>query len=67
MNSDTEGDYRTLSFLQEGVLKHQTILYAPVIKVRYFATARVTSHRGGDPNAETCRCENLTSARVVVS
>jgi hypothetical protein len=33
----------------------------------YFATARVTSHRHGDPNAETCRCENVASARVVVS
>jgi hypothetical protein len=33
----------------------------------YFATARVTSHRSGDPDAETCRCENLASARVIVS
>jgi hypothetical protein len=33
----------------------------------YFVTARVTSHRGGDPNADSCRCENLASARVVVS
>ena len=32
----------------------------------YFATARVTSHRNGSPDAETCRCENLASARVVV-
>jgi hypothetical protein len=32
----------------------------------YFATARVTSHRGGEPDADTCRCENLASARVVV-
>jgi hypothetical protein len=33
----------------------------------YFATARVTSHRGGDPDAEYGRCENLASARVIVS
>jgi hypothetical protein len=33
----------------------------------YFATARATSHRTGDPEATTCRCENVASARVIVS
>jgi hypothetical protein len=33
----------------------------------YFATARVTSHRDGDPDAQYGRCENLASARVIVS
>lgn len=33
----------------------------------YFATARVTSHREGDVNAQTRRVTNLASARVVVS
>jgi hypothetical protein len=32
----------------------------------YFATARVTSHRTGDVNAESCRIVNVASARVVV-
>ncbi|MCW2528220.1 MAG: hypothetical protein JWM76_3080, partial [Pseudonocardiales bacterium] len=33
----------------------------------FFATARVTSHRSGDVDAELCRIETIAQARVVVS
>jgi hypothetical protein len=32
----------------------------------YFVTARVTSHRQGDPDATSCRVENVAAARVIV-
>lgn len=32
----------------------------------YFATAKVLSHREGDVNAQSCRIENLASARIIV-
>jgi hypothetical protein len=33
----------------------------------YFGTARVTSHRTGDVQAERCRIETIAQARIVVS
>jgi hypothetical protein len=32
----------------------------------YFVTARVTSHRQGDPDATSCRIENVAASRVIV-
>ena len=33
----------------------------------YFGTARVTSHRTGDVQAELCRIETIAQARTIVT